>query len=38
MACDDPALLQRWIAQGSDPIEFEVLTLVEPRKTVEPLL
>jgi Protein of unknown function (DUF3303) len=41
MECDDLALLQQWIAQWSDLMEFEVVpvwTSAETRATVEPLL
>lgn len=41
MECDDPALLQQWIAQWNDLIDFEVVpvrTSAEVRATVEPLL
>jgi len=41
MECDDLRLLQQWIAQWSDLMEFEVvpvLTSAETRATVEPLL
>ena len=41
MECDDLALLQQWIAQWSDLMEFEIVpvrTSAETRATVEPLL
>jgi hypothetical protein len=41
MECDDQALLQRWMAQWSDLMDFEVVpvrTSAETRATVEPLL
>ena len=41
MECDDQTLLQRWMAQWSDLMDFEVVpvrTSVETRATVEPLL
>ena len=41
MECDDLALLQQWIAQWSDLMDFEVVpvrTSAEIRATVEPLL
>jgi hypothetical protein len=41
MECDDLKLLQQWIANWSDLMEFEivpVLTSTETRATIEPLL
>ena len=41
MECDDPALLQQWVAFWSDLIEFEFVPVVpsaDTRKTIEPLL
>jgi len=41
MECDDLALLQQWMAQWSDLMEFEIVpvrTSAETRATVEPLL
>ena len=41
MECDDPALLQQWIAQWGDLMEFEIVpvrTSAETRGAVEPLL
>ena len=41
MECDDPTLLQQWIAQWSDLMEFEIVpvrTSAETRATLEPLL
>jgi hypothetical protein len=41
MECDDLTLLQQWIAQWSDLMEFEIVpvrTSAETRATVEPLL
>jgi hypothetical protein len=41
MECDDPALLQRWIAQWTDLMDFEVVpvwTSAQTRAAVEPLL
>ena len=41
MECADPKLLQQWIAQWSDLVEFEVVPVVtsaEARSSVEPLL
>ena len=41
MECDDLALLQQWIAQWSDLMEFEIVpvrTSAETRATLEPLL
>jgi hypothetical protein len=41
MECDDLQLLQQWIAQWSDLMEFEVvpvLSSAQTRATIEPLL
>jgi hypothetical protein len=41
MECDNPGLLQQWIARWSDLVDFEVVPVVssaEARKAVEPLL
>ena len=41
MECEDLALLQQWIAQWSDLMEFEIVpvrTSAETRATLEPLL
>jgi hypothetical protein len=41
MECDDPALLQQWIAQWSDLMDFEIVpvrTSAETRAMLEPLL
>jgi hypothetical protein len=41
MECDDPALLQPWIAQWTDLMDFEVVpvwTSAQTRAAVEPLL
>jgi hypothetical protein len=33
MECDDVALLQRWVAEWSNLIEFEILPVVEGKDT-----
>lgn len=33
MRCDDPALLQRWIASWTDLVEFEVIPVTQGRET-----
>ncbi|HEX6041730.1 DUF3303 domain-containing protein [Longimicrobium sp.] len=33
MRCDDPALLQRWIAAWADLVEFEVVPVTPGRET-----
>jgi len=41
MECDDARLLQQWVAQWSDLVEFEIVPVVpsaETRETIEPLL
>ena len=41
MECDDPRLLQTWVAFWSDLIEFEIVPVVpsaETRAAIEPLL
>lgn len=41
MECEDARLLQRWVAQWSDLIEFEIVPVVpsaETREAIEPLL
>jgi hypothetical protein len=41
MECDDARLLQQWVAQWSDLMEFEIVPVVpsaETRETIEPLL
>jgi hypothetical protein len=41
MECDDPRLLQQWVAFWSDLIEFEIVPVVpsaETRAAIEPLL
>jgi hypothetical protein len=35
MACDDPRLLQQWIIQWQDLIEFEIVPVVPSQETVE---
>jgi Protein of unknown function (DUF3303) len=37
MACDKAAMLQRWIAQWSDLVEFEIVPVVEGKETAEAL-
>jgi hypothetical protein len=41
MECDDPRLLQRWVAFWGDLIDFEIVPVVpsaETRAVIEPLL
>ena len=41
MECDDPRLLQQWVAFWSDLVEFEIVPVVpsaDTRATIEPLL
>ena len=41
METDDVTLLQRWVADKSDLVEFEIVPVVpstETQKTIEPLL
>jgi hypothetical protein len=33
MRCDDPALLQRWIAEWADLVEFEVVPVTQGKET-----
>lgn len=33
MRCDDPALLQRWIAEWADLVEFEVVPVTQGGET-----
>ena len=35
MECDDVILLQQWIIQWQDLMEFEIVPVVEPKKTSE---
>ena len=35
MECDDVSLLQQWIIQWQDLIEFEIVPVVESKKTSE---
>ena len=35
MECDDPRLLQQWIIQWQDLIEFEIVPVVPSQETVE---
>jgi hypothetical protein len=37
MECDDPRLLQQWIVQWQDLIEFEIVPVVPSQETVETL-
>jgi hypothetical protein len=37
MECDDVTLLQRWTAQWSDLVEFEIVPVVEGAATAEAL-
>jgi hypothetical protein len=41
MECDDARLLQRWVANWGDLVEFEIVPVVpstDTQKTIEPLL
>ena len=38
MECDDAALLQRWVAQWSDLVSFEIVLVVPGQDTAEALL
>lgn len=35
MECDDPRLLQQWVARWQDLIEFEFIPVVPSKETVE---
>ena len=35
MDCDDPAVLQRWIALGSDLVDFEAVPVITSAQAVE---
>jgi hypothetical protein len=35
MECDNVAMLQQWVAQWSDLIEFEIVPVVERKETAE---
>jgi hypothetical protein len=35
MECDDPAVLQRWIALGSDLVDFEAVPVITSAQAVE---
>jgi hypothetical protein len=35
MECDDPALLQQWVAGWQDLVEFEFVPVVPSKRTVE---
>jgi hypothetical protein len=37
MECDDITLLQRWVAQWSDLVEFEIVPVVPGNETAEAL-
>jgi hypothetical protein len=37
MACDDVTLLQRWVAQWSDLVEFEIVPVVSGKETAAAL-
>jgi len=37
MACDNIAILQQWVAQWSDLIEFEIVPVVEGKEASEAL-
>ena len=37
MECDDVALLQRWVAQWSDLVEFEIIPVVPGKETAAAL-
>jgi hypothetical protein len=37
MECDDVTLLQQWVAQWADLVEFEIVPVVEGRATAEAL-
>ena len=37
MACDDITLLQRWVAQWSDLVEFEIVPVVSGKETAAAL-
>ncbi len=37
MECDDVALLQQWVAQWSDLVEFEIVPVVPGKDTAEAL-
>jgi len=37
MACDDVVLLQRWVAQWSDIMEFEIVPVVAGKETAAAL-
>jgi len=38
MECDDAARLQRWVAQWSDLVSFDIVTVVPGQDTAEALL
>ena len=37
MECDDVTLLQRWVAQWSDLVEFEIIPVVPGKETAAAL-
>ena len=37
MECDDITLMQRWVAQWSDLVEFEIVPVVSGKETAEAL-
>ncbi|HYM90746.1 MAG TPA: DUF3303 family protein [bacterium] len=37
MECDDVTLLQRWVAEWSDLVDFEIVPVVSGRETAEGL-
>jgi len=37
MQCDDATLLQRWVAEWADLVDFEIVPVVEGKETAEAL-
>ena len=37
MECDDVTLLQRWVSAWSDLVEFEIVPVIEGKRTAEAL-
>ena len=35
MECDDPSLLQKWVAEWQDLVEFEFVAVVPSKQTLE---
>jgi hypothetical protein len=35
MECDDPSLLQKWVAEWQDLVEFEFVPVVPSKQTIE---